>query len=134
MLTAEDDKIRRLDVPERLQVASAGLPDFRFDDSATLVPLIPESEVPTAARWMSERLGRDITEQYLLQDASSGALPPLHAEFLTAVEHVVRFLNIDVLEPPHIWHHRADYLFHAPTGAGLLPHCLLYTSPSPRDS
>ncbi|KPV77863.1 uncharacterized protein RHOBADRAFT_34071 [Rhodotorula graminis WP1] len=124
MLTAEDDKIRRLDVPERLQVASAGLPAFSFDDDANLVPLIPEAEIPTAARWMSERLGRDINEAYLLQDAATGLLPPLHNEFLTAVESVLRFLNVDLLEPPHIWHHRADYLFHAPTGA--TPHALLH--------
>ena len=124
MLTAEDDKIRRLDVPERLQVASAGLPDFAFDDEANLVPLIPETEVPTAARWMAERLGRDISESYLLQDAATGELPQLHAQFILAVENVVRFLNVDLLEPPHIWHHRADYLFHAPSGS--TPHALLH--------
>ncbi|BGP40634.1 Transcription elongation factor spt6 [Rhodotorula kratochvilovae] len=124
MLTAEDDKIRRLDVPERQQIASAGLPDFAFDDEGTAIPLIPEEEISTAARWMADRLGRETTEQYLLQDARTGLPPPLHGEFLAAVENVVRFLNVELLEPPHIWHHRADYLFHAPSGE--TPHALLY--------
>ncbi|GAA6054598.1 hypothetical protein JCM3770_000071 [Rhodotorula araucariae] len=124
MLTAEDDTIRRLDIPERQQVASTGLPDFVFDDSGAAVPLIPEEEISTAARWMADKLGRETTEQYLLQDATTGAVPRLHNEFLRAVEHVVRFLNVELLEPPHIWHHRADYLFHAPSGE--TPHALLY--------
>ncbi|GJN91007.1 hypothetical protein Rhopal_004021-T1 [Rhodotorula paludigena] len=122
MLTEADDKIRRLDVPERQQLSSSGLPDFALTEEGFLVPLIPEHEIKAAALWMSDKISRGAVEQYLVRDAA-GNLPPLHQQYLDALEHVVRFLNVDFLEPPHIWHHRSDFLFHAPSGH--VPHALL---------
>lgn len=115
MLTEEDEKIRTTDVPERQQLASVGLPPFEFDAEGALLPLIPESELPTAAVWMADKLPRSTTAQFLLRDEEGNA-PPLHDAFLRAIQDVVKFINNDFLEPPHIWNHRSDYLFHAPSG------------------
>ncbi|GAA5911597.1 hypothetical protein JCM6882_008048 [Rhodosporidiobolus microsporus] len=115
MLTEADEKIRTLDVPERLQLINAGLPPFTHSaTTGELDPLVPASELRAAALWMSDKLSAHTT-QFVLRD-EMGNPPPLQLEFLTAVEHVVRFVNVDFLEPPHIWHHRSDYLFHAPSG------------------
>ncbi|GAA5841172.1 hypothetical protein JCM11251_003227 [Rhodosporidiobolus azoricus] len=122
MLTEADDKIRTLDVPERLQLANAGLPPFAFSaETGDLEPLIPYSELSAAAVWMSDKLST-LTKQYVLRD-EMGNPPPLQAEFLQAVENVVKFVNVEFLEPPHIWTHRSDYLFHAPSGTA--PRALL---------
>ncbi|BGP25171.1 transcription elongation factor SPT6 [Rhodotorula toruloides] len=115
MLTEEDEKIRTTDVPERQQLASVGLPPFEFDAEGALLPLIPEAELPTAAVWMADKLPRETTAQFLLRD-DDGRTPPLHDAFLSAIQNVVKFINNDFLEPPHIWNHRSDYLFHAPAG------------------
>lgn len=115
MLTEEDEKIRTTDVPERQQLASVGLPPFEFDAEGALLPLIPEAELPTAAVWMADKLPRETTAQFLLHD-DDGNPPPLHDTFLRAIQNVVKFINNDFLEPPHIWNHRSDYLFHAPSG------------------
>ncbi|GAA6018754.1 hypothetical protein JCM10207_005567 [Rhodosporidiobolus poonsookiae] len=115
MLTEEDEKIRATDVPERLQLANAGLPPFAVTSEGELEPLIPPEELRLAALWMSDKISPQATMQHVLKDAY-GNPPPLADEFLSAVENVVRFLNVDFLEPPHIWHHRSDYLFHAPSG------------------
>ncbi|BGP16764.1 hypothetical protein JCM10213_002156 [Rhodosporidiobolus nylandii] len=115
MLTEEDEKIRTTDVPERMQLASSGLPSFALSDEGELQPLIPQSELRPAALWMSDKLTRDTVGKFTLRD-DMGNPAHLHSEYLAAVEAVVRFVNVEFLEPPHIWAHRADYLFYAPPG------------------
>ncbi|GAA5884415.1 hypothetical protein JCM3774_006395, partial [Rhodotorula dairenensis] len=115
MLTEADEKIRLTDVPERQQLASVGLPPFELDAEGNLAPLIPEQELHAAAVWASDKVSRERTQQFLLRDAN-GNLPPLRDHFVEAVKAVLRFINVDLLEPPHIWHHRSDYIIHAPPG------------------
>jgi transcription elongation factor SPT6 len=115
MLTDADEKIRLTDVPERQQLASVGLPAFEIDTEGNLAPLIPERELHAAAVWASDKVSREATQQFLLRDAD-GNFPPLRDQFVAAVEAVLRFINVDLLEPPHIWHHRSDYIIHAPPG------------------
>lgn len=115
MLTDADEKIRLTDVPERQQLASVGLPPFEIDAEGNLAPLIPERELHAAAVWASDKVSREATQQFLLRDAD-GNFPPLRDQFVAAVEAVLRFINVDLLEPPHIWHHRSDYIIHAPPG------------------
>lgn len=115
MLTEADEKIRTTDVPERQQLASVGLPGFDINDEGDLQPLIPEREIATAAIWASDKISREATQMFLLRDAD-GNRSPLYQPFVKAVEAVLRFINIDLLEPPHIWHHRSDYIIHAPPG------------------
>ncbi|GAA6032318.1 hypothetical protein JCM8097_008116 [Rhodosporidiobolus ruineniae] len=120
MLTEEDEKIRTTDVPERMQLNNVGLPPFTLSETGDLVPLIPESEIRKAAFWMSDKVSREATARFVLKD-EAGNPPDLANEFLTALEHVVKFINVEFLEPPHIAYHRADYLFHAPSGTDPVP-------------
>lgn len=114
MLTAEDDRIRTLDIPERMQLASAGLipPITSSDDIEDVTaPFIPEDELADAANWMASQISATATEHFALQDAS-GNLPDLHEHFLKAVADVIRFINVEFLEVPFIWAHRGDFLVH----------------------
>ncbi|GAA5941800.1 hypothetical protein JCM1841_000342, partial [Sporobolomyces salmonicolor] len=116
MLTAEDDKIRTIDIPERLQLASTGLPEPVIGETGELEPLIPEEELRGAALWMATKMPREAIEKFVMKD-DLGNTPPLYDAFLDAIEAVLRFVNIDFLEPPFIWHHRSEYLVHFPPGA-----------------
>lgn len=111
MLTDKDDKIRLLDVPERMQLASAGLPELEPLENGAPAPFIAEEDLEEAAAWMSSRISPRCTEDFLLKDFDS-EYPILHDEFLKAVSDAIRFLNIDFLEVPFIWHHRSDFLVH----------------------
>ncbi|CEQ42697.1 SPOSA6832_04539 [Sporobolomyces salmonicolor] len=116
MLTAEDDKIRTIDIPERLQLASTGLPEPVIGETGELEPLIPEEELRGAVLWMATNMPREAIEKFVMKD-DLGNTPPLYDAFLDAIEAVLRFVNIDFLEPPFIWHHRSEYLVHFPPGA-----------------
>ncbi|GAA5881838.1 hypothetical protein JCM1840_001631 [Sporobolomyces johnsonii] len=116
MLTAEDDKIRTIDIPERLQLASTGLPEPVIGETGQLEPLIPEEELRDAALWMSNKMPREAIDKFVSKD-DLGNPPPLYDAFVNAIEAVLRFVNIDFLEPPFIWHHRYEYLVHFPLGA-----------------
>lgn len=109
MLTAEDDHIRHLDIPERMQLASASLKQPEIDETGTIPAYIAKEDLPEAARWMSKRISSDITERFCMEDAS-GELPALYDEFIQAVQYVLEFINVDFLEVPFIWQHRADYI------------------------
>ncbi|KDE06243.1 hypothetical protein MVLG_03402 [Microbotryum lychnidis-dioicae p1A1 Lamole] len=111
MLTEEDEAIRALDIPERMQIASAGLPTFEDgdEDAGITQRFIQEEDLELAAEWMSTRISLRAHEHFIMRD-SSGDRPPHHDAFITAIKNVVRFMNIELLEPPFIWAHRADYL------------------------
>ena len=108
MLTAEDDKIRGVDIPERMQLSSTGLPNELGEDGS-LLPYISDDLLPMAAEWMSTRIGAHRTEEFVLR-GQDGQRPPLHGKFLESIEAVIRFMNVDFLEVPFIWRHRSDYL------------------------
>lgn len=110
MLTAEDDHIRHLDIPERMQLASASLKQPEIDESGTIPAFIAHEDLLDAARWMSRRISTDCTERFCLEDPTTGEPPLLHDEFIQVVRSVLEFINIDFLEVPFIWQHRSDYL------------------------
>lgn len=116
MLTEADDAIRAIDIPERMQLASAGLPMLPSYDG-NLAPYIPEEDLDDAAAWMCapNRISKRTTDLFLTRD-DSGEYPPLHDEFVTAVRNTVKFTNVEFLEVPFIWNYRSDFLvYYDPT-------------------
>ncbi|KAI8081499.1 SH2 domain-containing protein [Halteromyces radiatus] len=89
MLTEEDDKIRNIDVPERLQMRYEGL-------SKKFVESTPE-EIQQEGIWVAKQL------------AGLRGLEPVPEKFQTAVTYVVGFFARELLEVPHIKDHRRDF-------------------------
>ncbi|KAL8281073.1 hypothetical protein RQP46_006431 [Phenoliferia psychrophenolica] len=112
MLTPADDLIRAVDIPERMQLASAGLPGLTSYDG-NLAPYILEDELDEAATWMcaANRISKRTTDLFLTRD-DVGDYPPLHDEFVTAVRNTIKFMNVEFLEVPFIWNYRSDFLVH----------------------
>ncbi|KAK4704537.1 transcription elongation factor SPT6, partial [Phenoliferia sp. Uapishka_3] len=110
MLTEADDAIRAIDIPERMQLASAGLPSFPPTESGP-APYIAEEDLEEAATWMASpgRISARATDMFLNRD-DNGNLPPLHDTFLQAVQNTIKFMNVEFLEVPFIWNHRTDFL------------------------
>lgn len=119
MLTEADDAIRAIDIPERMQLASAGLPTLPPTDEG-LAPYIAEDDLDEATAWMAApgRISKNTTDAFLTRD-DVGNFPPLHDEFITAVRNAIKFMNVDFLEVPFIWDHRSDFLvYYDPTRSG----------------
>ena len=119
-MTDADDIIRALDIPERMQIAQAGLqsrppapvaeavdgqPAHETEASDTLLYL---HELPDAATWVSMRISTTLSNLYIL--TPNGDIPPLREAFITAVQQVLHFLCVEYFEVPFIWSHRRDYL------------------------
>lgn len=118
MMTDADDIIRAIDIPERMQIAQAGI-------SARAAPLGPDGlpagepsdylldpdQLNEAAVWVSSRISPKSTEAFLL-DGPDGQPAPLKEAFMTAVFRVINFLAIEYFEVPFIWVHRRDYFVH----------------------
>lgn len=110
MLTEEDDAIRAIDIPERMQLASESLPALPPTENGP-APYIPEEDLDEATAWMASRVSPRCTEDFLMKDLD-GNFPRLHDEYLEAIKSAIRFLNVNFLEVPFIWHHRSDFLVH----------------------
>ena len=108
MLTAADDAIRALDMPERLQVNSAALLAAR-GIKLQAEPLIDDGELEAAAEWVAMRVSAAKTHAFLL-DRDDGTAPPLRDDYLEAIRKVVGFVCNDFYEVPFIWLHRRDHL------------------------
>jgi transcription elongation factor SPT6 len=116
MMTDADDIIRAIDIPERMQIAQAGIhsrevgpvnEDGRQEVSDLL--LEPE-ELDAATRWISTRISERANEEYIY--GKDGLDPPLLQAFQTAVREVLKFLCCDYFEVPFIWVHRRDFFIH----------------------
>ncbi|KAF2093847.1 transcription elongation factor Spt6 [Rhizodiscina lignyota] len=96
MLTAEDEEIRRVDVPERFQIARK--PFSRVELSEEEAAKRKEEEAQWVASMMlpKKRLDRQLIEP-----------------FKRSVAKVLQFINEDDYEIPFIFQHRKDYLIHA---------------------
>lgn len=119
MLTGEDDIIRAIDIPERMQIAQSGIPSRPAQRSATTTEaenespddvLLQESELAPAAIWCASRISDDLTKEFI--QAPDGTIPLLRDVFTSAVERVLRFLCVEYFEVPFIWVHRRDYFIH----------------------
>ncbi|ORX62353.1 transcription elongation factor Spt6 [Hesseltinella vesiculosa] len=89
MLTEEDEKIRNVDVPERLQMRYEGL--HKTFSEPTM------EEIQQQGAWVAKHL------------AQQNGLPAVSEEYLTAVTYIVRFFTKEFLEVPHIKDHRRDF-------------------------
>lgn len=111
MLTAADDAIRQLDIPERMQLASAGIPTLPPDTDDAPAPYIDPLDLDEATAWMQTRISSRCNEEFLLKDidGEDSKLEPL---FLEAVKNAIRFINLEFLEVPFLLHHRSDFFVH----------------------
>lgn len=96
MLTAEDNKIRAEDVPERYQILRQALNrPYELEDY-----LLADKKL-----WIETSM---VEHQRLL----FAQRPELRAPFKEAVQKVVELVSVEQLEVPFIWHHRQDFLIH----------------------
>ncbi|KAI9308291.1 SH2 domain-containing protein [Cunninghamella echinulata] len=89
MLTEEDEKIRNIDVPERLQMRYEGL-SKKFVEPTS-------EELQHEGSWVAKQL------------AHLRGINHPSENFNTAVTHVVGFFARELLEVPHIKDHRRDF-------------------------
>ncbi|KAK4053287.1 Transcription elongation factor spt6 [Microbotryomycetes sp. JL221] len=111
MLTEADDIVRRVDIPERMQLQSSSIKPPQMDDEGNLLPYIAVDDIPAAAEWISTRLGQRIAEQFLLKNANDEH-SRLYEPFMTSLKTVIKFLNVEFWEVPYIVQNKADYLVH----------------------
>lgn len=118
MMTGEDEIIRAIDIPERMQIAQSGLatrpaPPAQTEEGAEAEPddtLLRKEELQAAAAWCASRISEELSTEFI--QASDGTIPPLREVFITAVQQVLQFLCVDYFEVPFIWTHRRDYFVH----------------------
>ena len=108
LLTTEDDAIRALDIPERMQLASIGLPAQELNEDDLPQPFLTEDEIVEATVWMSAKISSRCSETFVLPDQFDER-SPYQADFIAAVQWAITFINVQFLEVPYIWSHRADY-------------------------
>ncbi|OAV88590.1 hypothetical protein PTTG_01510 [Puccinia triticina 1-1 BBBD Race 1] len=109
MMTEADEAIRLLDIPERTQLASAGLTNI----NSTEAVLGPE-ELERAAEWVAPRISQRCTESFIQLDRHG--FPPLMKEhFILAVKEVLDFFLTKYFEVPFVFMRRQDYItYHDP--------------------
>ena len=115
-MTTEDDAIRALDIPERMQLASVGLPAEELTEDDLPAPFIAEEDIIEATSWMSQRISTRCTDAFILS-GDDDQLPKYNEEFILAVSNAITFINVNFLEVPYIWSHRADYFVTYPKKA-----------------
>lgn len=107
MLTDQDEDIRMMDVPERMQLRYSGIEkDFLTKPST--------EEVENEAMWIARELTR-IKPEYQLGDT-----------FVSAVRSVVGFMTRNLLEVPFIYDQRKDYIVEIDPVTGVTNEILTY--------
>lgn len=104
MLTQEDERIKRIDIPERLQLACPGEEGLRL-----LERKLNDSELFEAAKWASTKISTRTAAEFL-DDA--GLHFRYRSEFLNAVQLMLSYMLNDLLEVPFLFQHRFDELEH----------------------
>lgn len=106
MLTEDDDIIRGLDIPERMQLATSSL-----SQSSTLLVRTPmtEDDLTGAAMWIIQRLP---PKKNALFFAEGGQYFHLSSFLVLAVTFVLKSLFLENYEVPYIWVHKRDYISH----------------------
>ncbi len=104
MLTEEDERIKRIDIPERLQLACPGEEGLKL-----LERKLTDAELFEAAKWASTRISPRTSAEFL-DDA--GLFFRFRSEFLNAVQLVLSYMLNDLLEVPFLFQHRFDELEH----------------------
>ena len=103
-LTDDDDLIRAMDTPERMQLATSSLSET---STLSLHTQLTEDDIGGAAMWVSQRLPPQKKEKFFAQD---GIYRHLNGVLVMAVTFVLRQLFIDEYEVPYIWTHKRDYI------------------------
>ncbi|KZT42027.1 transcription elongation factor Spt6 [Sistotremastrum suecicum HHB10207 ss-3] len=106
MLTDDDDVIRMLDIPERMQLIGSTL-------STSVTPAVDTSfsaeNLDDAAHWVTLRLSERHEKDYFRPDGQFHQLLP---QLIAAVRHAIEFLLIEHYEVPYIYVHKRDYISH----------------------
>lgn len=103
MLTEEDDRIKQVDMPERLQLAIPGEEGLRL-----LEQPLSEADLDEAANWAAPRISPRCTAEFL----EDGAHGRLRAEWHRCVRTMLGYMLNDYLEVSFLTQHRLDELEH----------------------
>lgn len=103
-LTDDDDLIRAMDTPERMQLATSSLSE---NSTLSLHMQLTEEDIGGAAMWVSQRLPTKTKEEFFTQD---GKHQHLNGELVMAVTFVLRQLFVEEYEVPYIWTYKRDYI------------------------
>ncbi|SPO19824.1 probable Transcription elongation factor SPT6 [Ustilago trichophora] len=102
MLTEEDERIKRVDIPERLQLACPGEEGLKL-----LERKLSDAELFEAAKWASTRISTRTSAEFLDE---AGLFHRYRPEFLNAVQLMLSYMLNDLLEVPFLFQHRFDEL------------------------
>lgn len=108
MLTAEDDAMRELDIPERMQIASTGLPAPTLTEDGVIAPYIALEDIPLAVIWIATRISTRCTESFLIGGEDDKV--PYQLEFYAAIKRVLLAITTEFKEVPVILAQHKDYL------------------------
>ncbi|KAF9013878.1 SH2 domain-containing protein [Cyathus striatus] len=106
LLTEDDDIIRAIDVPERMQLATSSLSPTSTRASHTQ---LTENDLGGAAMWVTQRLSTRKTRDFFTPD---GPYQHLKGALVMAVTFALRYLFLEEFEVPYIWTHKRDYICH----------------------
>ena len=109
LLTEEDDRIRQVDVPERLQLLIPGQ-----EGLALLERKLTDAELDDAAHWASTRISPRCTAEFLEDYAPHARL---RAEWFACVRQMLAYMLNDMLEVSFLTQHRLDELEYTPMDA-----------------
>ncbi|PWN50172.1 hypothetical protein IE53DRAFT_107949 [Violaceomyces palustris] len=104
MLTDEDDRIKRMDIPERLQLAMPGEEGLRL-----LERKLTDEELNQATQWASTRISQRCKTDFLDE---AGKHYRAQAQWLDCVRLMLAYMLNDLLEVPFLYQHRFDELEH----------------------
>ena len=106
MLTDDDDLIRTMDIPERMQLATSSLSQ---NSTLSLHTQLTEEDLGGAAMWVTQRLSDTKTQDFFAPD---GKNQHLKGALVMAVTFTLRQLFVEEYEVPYIWVHKRDYVTH----------------------
>ena len=106
MLTDDDDLIRAMDIPERMQLATSSLSQT---STLSLHVQLTEEDLGDAAMWVTQRLSQQKNIDFFSPD---GKLEKLKGALVMAVTFALRQLFVEEYEVPYIWAHKRDYINH----------------------
>ena len=104
MLTEDDERIKRIDIPERLQLACPGEEGLKL-----LERKLTDAELFEAAKWASTRISPRTAAEFLDE---AGLYHRQRSEFINAVQLMLSYMLNDLLEVPFLFQHRFDELEH----------------------
>ena len=110
LLTEDDERIRQVDIPERLQLMMPG-----HEGLELLERKLTDAELDDAAHWASTRISTRCTAEFLDEFAPHSRL---RAEWHACVRQMLAYMLNDLLEVSFLTQHRLDELEYTPIEAG----------------